>query len=402
MVDLRAKSSVLSIVVVIVLVFLLSWFALGYDLLPGFEGEHAGIYGYQPRGEPVSVIDTPMSAPPGPCSYSWLGGDTMQSGAVVVKTAPVVCALTLVPNIDYLSFTMGNVIPYSNPYTQPISVSYYVPLAGGNWKLVKGSVEEYQFAVNVEITPQSAGDYGFQGDVIWLNLDSYVWNNAAQNQQAALTIPPGGTDRVVVPSVYEFPLYAVSTNCNWSGSNDGNNNGVNLCPSGSSTGGVPLSFYGTPSTSGVCATLAGLTQSNCAGAVPGGGSNGLNASLSGNAAPDSRMQQLVYFPVTVQRMQNDCNVLGCYHNPTVQITVLLYTLRIGEYILTNPDRTALGVQVPGCTGLGCTIDGINAWLANPLNDALLLMIAFVVVVIIFLPEITTLLMVLMGQRRGVK
>ena len=112
------------------------------------------------------------------------------------------------------------------------------------------------------------------------------------------------------------------------------------------------------------------------------------------------MQRLVYYPVTIQDMQAQCSI-GCSY-PSVQITVKLYTLRIGEYILTNPDTTSLKLRSQGCTGLVCVGDALHAWLSNPLNLAglgvfglLAVAVVVVVVIAVTMPEL-----VFLGRRRG--
>lgn len=330
------------------------------DILPGFEGMQNGIYGYQPNTEMTSPLNSPLVAAPGTCSYNWITS-TYQSGGVTVKVPSYIsgiltqCLITAVP--DTLIFeAQQNVIPYTEQYSTPLQVNYYVPIPGSGtgaseqWQYVTGQVEEYTYNINLVIQGGSGGNYGFQGDTVWFNLLSLVWNNAAPTLQAGADSVPG--------QVFETPLYGVVTQVQWTygpGTNQ-----CSLCAVGEA---VP--FYSSATTSGPCNTLAGLVTCQ---SPP----SNLNNSLSSTYAPDTRMQKLVYYPVVVQKFQNSCNPLlpagNSCNAPSATITIKLYTLRLGEYILTNPDKTALQGQKGSCSELACLTDDLAGFFANPFGS----------------------------------
>jgi hypothetical protein len=81
----------------------------------------------------------------------------------------------------------------------------------------------------------------------------------------------------------------------------------------------------------------------------------------------------------------------------------LYTLRIGEYILTNPDLTYLHGYKTGCSGLQCTINGFYAWLANPLNLfglGALGALGIVVILLVFAGPTVVALLLIFSRRKG--
>ena len=129
-------------------------------------------------------------------------------------------------------------------------------------------------------------------------------------------------------------------------------------------------------------------------------STALNESLSlstYSAAPDSRMSRLVYYPVSIEGMDSNCPIGGQCSYPYVTVSILLYTLRIGEYILTNPDKQALESRSQSCTGFGCVsqafasfgdwLGSVGAFLSSPLgaiSSSIFILIALAVVVFVAL------------------
>ena len=326
-------------------------------ILPGFEGETGALYGYQPSTEAVSSLGNALVTPPGACSYAWVGTPTLTQGSIKVVSpgngllGSQCLALTKTDTLQLDA--QQNLVTYSSPYTEPIPVSYHVPIPGTtDWKNVTGSVEEYTYNLDISVESGSSGSWTFAGDTIWFNLASLVWNEASQDPYNSSITGP----------TFEAPLYGVVyINPTWQ--NQGSSQ-CSICVTGQS-----LSFYNAPSAVGQ--TLVTLSDDQAP-------TSGLNASLSSQLAPDSRMQQLVYYPVTIDQMKSNCPIGGQCSYPSVQVSILLYTLRIGEYILTNADKTGLGTRTQSCTGLGCVtqaLDGIGnwfgglgSWLSNPLNQ----------------------------------
>ncbi len=376
--ELRVEGNEKKLVLVVVLVAaLLAVYAyapsIRQSILPGFEGIQDGIYGYQPDGQTTSVVGAKLATPPGACSYAWNGSPTITSASVEVQSPQSILGVSTCafPVADYLDLgAQENPVSYSPPFSQPIRVSYYVPVPGspGKFQYVTGQVNEYQYSLNLDIQASSAGGWSFSGDTVWLNLASTTWNQAS-------TDPANSS---VTGQVFEAPLYGVVTDVQWT------NQGDSSCSA--CTVGEALTFYSSPGTTGQ--TLVTLSQ--------GAPSSSLNSSLSSVYSPDTRMQQLVYYPVTIEHMQNACNVpgepgLGC-SAPHVTITVTLYTLQVGQYILTNPDTTSLHHNGSNaCTGIDCTLQGIGAWLSNPFNQFALALggtlglaiVVFVVIIVLF-------------------
>ena len=379
--DRKTAEAIVAIVLITGAAFFLYSGGFFASIAPGFEGETNGIWGYQPSGQTATVIGGALQAPSGSCAYSWNGPPTIASASVqALSPAGLLgCTGTTSDRIDFTAQT--NVISYSNPLSAPISVNYYVNLNGGGTPTqVNGQVEIYTYNINVEIEPSSSGAWSFSGDTLWLNLASLVWNQASTSP----TFPDAQG------SVYEFPLYGVVTNVVWTNQAD---SACSLC-----TVGTPLVFYTfaagqTPTTSGQ--TLATLTD--------GQPSASLNSTLAGNPAPDSRMSQLVYYPLTIEHFQNDCTLAGCLP-PQAHITIMLYTLRIGSYILTNPDLQALQKSTTeGCTGFQCTLDSLGGVLSNPfawLGGLFALGSGAVIVILLIVLGPTGLLLLLSRRKKG--
>lgn len=352
----QRRGRILLAVGVLVVIALYAGQQTNLSIIPGFEGMQNGIWGYQPAGEQPSVIGASLATPQGACSYSWEGNPTI-TGAEVSAVTPAGllgdCGLLSAQN-GLVIDAQENPVPYSDPFTSPITVNYYVPVPGepGRYQYVTGSVEEYNYTLDFSVASGSSGGWDFAGDTVWFNLASVTWDQAS-------TCPCNSS---VTGSVFEAPLYAVVKQVRWE------NQGSSALDA--SVVGHAFTFYSSPSTSGQ--TLASLVQ--------GGNLASLNSTLSNVYAPDKRMQNLVYYPVTIQNMGANC-FLGCSY-PTVKITVRLYTLRIGEYIITNPDTTGLNIRNQSCTGLACF--HLNGFDIAALGAYGLLVVAVVVVVVIAL------------------
>ena len=339
-------------------------------LLPGYEGEQNGLYGYQPNSASVSSLGAPLQTPPGSCGYSWDSSPTISAASINAKTAETFlgilqpCALgTTLDTMDLGAQT--NPVLTTSPYATPDKVNYYLKVPGSSNRVeyVTGQVNEYTFNLNLAIDPTSSGGWNFAGDTVWYNLAAVDWNRAF----------PDPNNSSVTGPVFESPLYGVVTNVQW------NNRGASQCSL--CTIGAPLDFYSSPSTTGQ--TLVTLTDNTAP-------TSDLNASISSLYSPDSRMQSLVYYPLTVTHMVNNCN-LGTCQAPQVSITITLYTLQLGVYILTNPSTTSL--QIPGgaCSGYFCGFYGdlasLQSFFTNPFSDLgasiyLLIVIAVVVFIVV--------------------
>lgn len=358
-------------VVVVILALVISSASL--DILPGFEGEQNGIYGYQVGANPAVTIGNPLPTRAGACSYAWDSSPSITSASVTVKSYEQGLggcnALTENFGSDTLTVdAQENPISASNPYTTGQTVNYYVPVPGSSTKYeyVTGQVEVYTYNLDFSVQSGSCGCYNFGGDTVWFNLYSQVWNQATSQQLANGTTVKG--------QAFETPLYAVVSNVQWSHQSSNELD--------ASVIGHAFTFYSSPSTTGqTLVTLANPTTQN------------VNQSLGSQYAPDSRFQRLVYYPVSLIYFNNNPNpVTGCdlgCQGPSVTISVTLYTLRIGEYILTNPDKTSLQQRQQNCTGITCVYNalaGLGNWLSSPLGTlfSFLVIGAVILVALVFL------------------
>jgi hypothetical protein len=358
-------------------------------LLPGFNGEQNGIDGYQPNQELLAPIgQAALPTPPGSCGYAW-SNPTANGIVVTATTASQIFGITQpcwVPptGSDSIFVTsQNNLIPNANLQ----KVSYYVqnPSNPKLWMYVTGQVNEYQYNINLGIQGGSSGAWGFQGDTIWFALGSSVWNQVSID-------PANGT---ILGKTFETPLYGVVsafTHTQWGTSNCG------LCQVGTT-----VSFYSAPNTNGPCSSLVAMLENTCAPTSP---PTGVNGTLHSVYAPDSRMQSIAYYPLTVTQLQANCVLgepaLGC-QLPQGLITVTVYTLQIGEYVLLNPSKQDLTSNpTSGCTSLVCAYDALVVFASNPwdlLGLGIIGMIAAVVLIAIFAPEALIGLFVLLGRKR---
>lgn len=333
----RRRTLAAGAVLVLVVLFAFSS-ARNQSILPGFEGMQNGIYGLQVGSNPTTTLGEPIPSPSS-CAgtYYWDGSPTISSASVTAD-----CNY----NKDTLvADAQENPVLSTNPYTTGQAVNYYVPVPGSTtqYQYVTGQVEVSTYNLDISLQSGSSGATNFAGTTLWYNLYAEVWNEAVTDPNNAS----------VTGQAFETPLYAVVTNVVWQHQGS---SGVDAAVVGHA-----LTFYSSPSTSGqTLATLANPTTQN------------VNDSLGSQYSPDSRFQRLVYYPIDVISLSPTGynSLLGCdlgCNYPSVTVTVTLYTLRVGQYILTNPDKTQLQQRDQGCTGWACVSNGLGAWFSNPLN-----------------------------------
>lgn len=347
------------------------------DILPGFEGMQGGVYGERPQST-TSTVPLGVSFPQSPfgSAYSWSGSPTPSSATVDASTAPIVTCPALSCDNYLVLDAQTNPVSSTLPFSNPQQVNYYVPVPGqtGQYELVTGQVEYYTYNLDISIQSGSAGTWNFGGDTIWYNLLAVDWNQAS--------VDPYNPS--ITGSVYEVPLYAVVNSVNW---HDQGSAGCDACVQGHA-----FTFYSGPSVyNQTLATLAGSTYSPS--------STNVNSTLAGIYRPDTRFPAdgLVYYPISLSSFAphpvfgGDC-ALGCQY-PSVQLTIQLYTLRIGEYIVTNPSTTSLGSRSQSCTGLSCATEvftNFGAWVAaNPALAGIIAALGVGVVIFIVLAVFAT-------------
>ncbi len=318
---------------------------LKQSIASGFEGEQGGFYGYQVAGSTTQSLGNTL--PNGAaCSYTWGGSPTPTAISVSVKTSGGLSSLGCsIPNTDTLTGNwQSNLIPSGNAFTQPIKVSYVDKSSG---LLVTGSVEVYTSTIDVGIASGSAGDWNFPQDTIWNNVVSSQWNNAYSGQ------PDVGTSASYNSSaVYEGVLYGVVTNVVLTGGAQSND--CSLCTVGAEVSLYSFNSGESPTTTGQ--TLATLADPSSV--------SGLNSSLASQSVlPDTRMTQVAYFPITIDNLKANCNLglsqFGC-NDANAAITVQWYTLRVGQYTLTNPNTVGLNGYGNVCSGIQCNLNSIGA------------------------------------------
>lgn len=383
----RNPALLVAIAVVVIVAFASLFGGRLLSIYPGFEGMQAGLNGYAPGNQPVSSLGVTLSPRLGSCSYNWQGSPTPGAASIQVVSPgggiPGNCSV--LPDYDTLVLDQQtNPVTYSPPYSQPIPVNYYVKNPNNSSEVmhVNGQVNIYTYSTDISIQSGSCGCWNFGGDSIWYNLRPNVWNLASSDSSGN----PG--------YVYEAPLYAVVTDVQWV------NQGTSAADA--TVVGHPFTFYSSASTTGQ--TLATLSNYK----TP---TTSLNSSLVNKYAPASNFPPngLVYYPITLQSFsaQGLSCLIGCNY-PSAHITVQLYTLQIGQYILTNPSTTGLGTRNQNCTGLSCALDSIGAFLNNPFGQLAIfttLFLFLVVVIIVGVVVLTVLgyripLVGGMGRRRG--
>ncbi len=322
-------------ILIVAVIALLIIFGAAYklDILPGFEGMAMGVYGFQPNT--YSIVYALNDALPG--SYQWVGTATPTSAAVTWTNAAGFS--------DTNSIDIGNCISTGGFFSP--QVQYYIknPNNASQTMHVVGYIEEYNCNLNLALTGQIQSI--FSGSTWWVNFASLVWDSQSTD--------PGNSS--INGYVFETPLYAVVSQAQWQ--NQGPNQ-VNI-----GTVGNQLSFYSSPNAAGQ--TFASLVQYSPS-------SSTLNNTLSSIYAPDTRMQRIVYSPITLTTWEPyNCflgvALFGCSW-PSLHVTITLYTLRLGEYIYTNPSTITLQKStVSGCSGVNCLTTGITSWFSNPFNIA---------------------------------
>lgn len=347
--DRKTKKTLTIIVSLLAAIVLAAGGLLNLSILPGFEGMQLGIWGFQPNvyASPYALGD----ALPG--SYQWKGVPTPSDAAVQWKDG--------LGFSDTSEISVGNCIDQTQSNTLP-AVQYYVnnPNNASQKMHVVGYVHVYNCNIDLALTGQTWGP--FSGSTWWVNFASIVWNT-----QSTDPMNPS-----INGYVWEAPLYAVVSSVSW---NNQANNQVSI-----GTKGNQLNFYSSPNAAGQ--TLVQLVQF-----TPGDYST-LNRSLSSVYAPDSRLQRIVFSPITMTQWgPTNCflnsPLLGC-NWPSVHATITLYTIRLGEYIYTNPSKIPLGPYTTSqCTGIQCTINQIVSILQNPflwLTTGAFILIAIAIIV----------------------
>jgi len=350
---------------------------LAGDILPGFEGETGGMYGETPQGTQSAIsLGSRFTTSPLGSTYGWVGTPTPGSASIDATTTPIFTCISISCDNTLVVDTQTNPVTASTLFSTPEKVDYYVAVPNQPTKLeyVTGQVEVYTYSIDISIQSGSAGTWSFNGDTVWFNLYAVDWNQA-------VTDPSNPT---VTGSAYEVPLYGVVTSYQWS---DQDSNGIDAAVNGHA-----FSFYSSPSAQGqTLATLAGSAYNPS--------STDVNATLSGTYAPDSRFPTngLVYYPITLTTFHanpasgGDCQ-FGCTY-PSVHLDIELYTLRIGEYIVTNPNTTGLGSRSQSCTGLACipaAFGSLYSWIEkNPILAGLIASLGVGLVVVIILAVFAT-------------
>jgi hypothetical protein len=215
----------------------------------------------------------------------------------------------------------------------------------------------------------------YQGAQFWVEFFAETWNNY---QLTSSTNVANGTQ----VGAWSAPVLLVFTGGHISPSDATST----TTPQWQNNGQQILNTYSLPQVSAALGTLA---------------TSGVNQTLAtGNNpyAPDTRMSQISFFPITMNDVGGISTWGGLGNNeyPAITLNFELYELQLGRYLWTNP--TTQGINGTGQCGSGSHLraDGtcsnpwtdLTDWIGqNQLTFALIVVAVIVILVLIAAPEL---------------
>lgn len=366
----------------------------GLNLAPSYEGPHVTFYGFQPAGSttvytfndpnPVNgqnnapwVDSIGIPATFGPeNSYSWSGSGTTLD---VKHTAPDPIVGPL--KMDKVGVTASTSIqPDYNPATgTPIvqGIDYFVPdpYNANNTVEVQGYMVQYKVQVVLNVDSDSGNAIHYQGAQFWVEMFAETWNNY---QLTASTSVANGTQI----GAWSAPVLLVFTGGHISPSDATST----TTPQWQNTGQQILNTYSLPQVSAALGTVAtsGVNQTLATGSNP--------------YAPDTRMSQVSFFPITMNDVGGIATFLGLGNNeyPAITLNFELYELQLGRYLWTNPTTQAINGTGQCGSGSHLRANGtcsnpftdVLDWIgANPLTFLLIVAVVIFVLIAVFAPEV---------------
>lgn len=381
----------------------------GYVLIPGsvlpsFEGDHAYIYGFQPANS--ATVYTANDPDPcygeGNCPFvtstsatgqltgtaangiSWDYSNTQMSVklctnavlasgcttlSVTISIQPDDSPVTGSDVVDTLAYTTAN--PYNS--SQTVNVS--------------GQVVEYNVQVNFRIQSGSDINLQFKNDQIAFGVYGETWNNY-HALAGALALPNG-----TALGAWSAPVEMVLANGQEESQAPNPTNDA-LTPDYHLDNQI-ITLYSTPQAS---STIPGFSS-------PGQAQN-LLAGGATPASPDTEMQQYGFFLVTLNNFGPwgyNCVLTYCSEgDPVVQENFNLYVLQVGSYLFTNQLTKPISCGTDGCGGVGTPgpLSDLYSFLSGPDFPALLVGIAVVIILVLFGPEIISLIGLGVASRKA--
>ena len=309
------------------------------SVIPGFEGLDAGVEGVYLRGAFYELgNDLPST-----WNYGYEWGDASPRSTILRGRAG------LISDWGGVRIEVGRPQTLNDPFSAPREVDYWVK-DGTQYVHVKGQIMIYTVPLTFSVRREGGVvQYVFNGEKVWFSLVSVAWNRAVQE-----TSPVSGATGY--GKAWEAPLAAVITSYTVQDQGDH----YQLDPSEQ---GRDIVLYDSRRQVGVISDLDWQGD--------------LNASLTGDVRPDSRLSRAAFFPVT---MTDWGLTTGAWwsNSPVANYQLKVYTLRIGEYTYTNPDDTPWAERQPETNSW----ENFQEWLGETLRSPWL-WIAVVGVVLLF-------------------
>lgn len=279
--------------------------ALGYaiyhyrlSIVPSWEGLNSGIEGVEINGQFYRIDDAL------PDGYWWERNDP-HSVILVKDLSPW----------DFwgpgaVRVEVQNPVPSSDPYLEGRKVSYYIK-QGDQYIYVEGEVVTYEMYVTI-----SAHDTGafnqmlFDGEKFWVALVSLTWNKAYQKYVNRF-------GKVLYGQAWEAPLAVLIEEYEVRDCGD-------HCQVDPSYEGRFITLYTSPKQEGTVSDL-GLTT---------GGD--INATLSHELSPDTRLSRVAYFSITLSDFGISERLWGKVA-PVIDMKLKIYALRLGKFTFTAPE-----------------------------------------------------------------
>jgi len=322
------------------------------SVIPGFEGLDAGVEGVNVRGAFYELGD---SLPQG-LTYDYEWGDASPRSSILRAREG------LVSDWGSVRVEVGRPQTVSDPFSTPLMVDYWVK-DGDEYLHVKGQIMVYTVPLTFSVRREGgAFQYVFEGEKMWFSLVSVAWNRAVQENS-----PISG--ETGYGKAWEAPLAAVITDYTVTDPGDH----YQLDPSEQ---GRDIVLYDSRRQSGVISDLDWRGD--------------LNASLTGDVRPDTRLHRTAFFPVTLTDWGLTTG-LWWSNAPVADYRLKVYTLRIGEYTYTNPDDTPWAERKPESNAW----ENLQDWIAETINaiihNPLIWVLIAVIILLVGLGPMTSIL-----------
>jgi hypothetical protein len=323
------------------------------SVLPSFEGMDMGVWGMS-----ANSGATPLPITQNPSGFVWTSKDIHNAVLQIDGTS---WAIVNVGN-GQVEVSVSRPSPTSLPFATPETVGWSTPTSNADgsvtWTHVTGQINAY--TVDVSVRSLDSGQENqqiFQGQQVWLQLQAETWNMAYQADVNGTSVPAQAWE---APLALYIQSYSLSNN---PGQYD------NIDPSYS---GRFVTLYSAP---GAYGTLDDLGFN--------GGNGNVNGTLSGSnpLAPDSRMRQSAYFPITLTKWGEDALWPLYSHYPVANYVLTLYTLQLGKYTYATPAGVQPNWTNPAPNGYDLLAAAWN-WLSSPQTFVEALIVVVVVALVI--------------------